>query len=138
MHHLHTETETTIISSHRRIKFLELYKKQVKKTCRCVIPQIFSSYIVTTLFVRSFTQVLFGAEFKIYSIILKIDIDFLRMNVICNCMRFHSHHGSNIELDTDGYVASRKSSFANALTFSERPLSPGEIFLIQIEENESG
>jgi neuralized-like protein 2 len=53
-------------------------------------------------------------------------------------MRFHSHHGSNIELDTDGYVASRKSSFANALTFSERPLSPGEIFLIQIEENESG
>lgn len=62
----------------------------------------------------------------------------LKMNVLCSCMRFHPHHGSNIELDEDGVVASRKNSFANALTFSERPLAPGEIFLIQIEENESG
>jgi neuralized-like protein 2 len=60
------------------------------------------------------------------------------MNVICPCMKFHSHHGSNIELNEEGVVASRKSSFANALTFSERPIAPGEIFLIQIDENEIG
>lgn len=60
------------------------------------------------------------------------------MNVLCVSMHFHSHHGSNIELDDGGVRATRKSSFANALAFSERPLAPGEIFLIQIEENETG
>lgn len=35
-------------------------------------------------------------------------------------------------------VAYRKASFANALTFSERPLLPGELFLLEIEKNELG
>jgi hypothetical protein len=52
--------------------------------------------------------------------------------------RFHSHHGSNIELTSDCTIALRKSSFANALTFSERPLESGEIFLVEIVENELG
>ena len=32
----------------------------------------------------------------------------------------------------------RKSSFADAVTISERPLLPGEIFLVEIEETEPG
>lgn len=55
-----------------------------------------------------------------------------------NYAKFHSHHGSNIELSNNQTTAKRSSSFANALTFSERPLSPGEIFLVEIEENETG
>jgi len=53
-------------------------------------------------------------------------------------MRFHSYHGDNIRLYEDRCVACRDVSFAHAITFSEKPLRPGEIFLIEIERNERG
>lgn len=53
--------------------------------------------------------------------------------------RFSSSlHGGNIVLLDENSVAHRRSSFANALVFSEKPILPGEIFLIEIEKNEGG
>lgn len=52
--------------------------------------------------------------------------------------RFHKNHGSNIILCEDNTVAFRKASFDHGLTFSEKPLRPGEIFLIEIEKDERG
>lgn len=53
-------------------------------------------------------------------------------------MRFHNHRGTNIVFTEDQQVALRKTSFAHAITFSARPLRPMEIFLVEIEKNESG
>lgn len=53
--------------------------------------------------------------------------------------KFHpSLHGDNIILLDENSVAHRRSSFANALVFSEKPILPGEIFMIEIEKNERG
>lgn len=53
-------------------------------------------------------------------------------------VRFHPFHGENIILSDDHTVAYRVKGFANALTFSEEPLLPGQLFLLEIEESESG
>ncbi|XP_018048361.1 PREDICTED: hydrocephalus-inducing protein [Atta colombica] len=52
--------------------------------------------------------------------------------------RFHSIHGENILLCEDSTVAVRTTSFANSVAFSEKPLQPGEIFLVEIEKTERG
>ena len=53
-------------------------------------------------------------------------------------LKFHPRHGENICLCDDNQVARRLSSFAHAIGFSEKPLNPNEIFLIEIEINERG
>jgi len=52
--------------------------------------------------------------------------------------KFHNFHGQNIKLSHGNTVASRETSFAHALVFSEKPLQPGEIFLVEIEKTERG
>ncbi|XP_070493870.1 neuralized-like protein 2 [Chironomus tepperi] len=52
--------------------------------------------------------------------------------------RFHSCHGSNIILCGEKTTALRKQSFANGICFSQEPLKPGELFLIEIGMKEVG
>ncbi|CAF0980077.1 unnamed protein product [Adineta ricciae] len=49
-------------------------------------------------------------------------------------MRFHLEHGKNISFDEQRFTATRINSFSHAMVFSERPLHPGEIFLIEIQD----
>ncbi|XP_050440519.1 neuralized-like protein 2 [Adelges cooleyi] len=56
----------------------------------------------------------------------------------CHQTRFHQYHGYNLSLHEHNTVAHREMSFANAIVFSERSLSPGEVFLIEIESSENG
>lgn len=52
--------------------------------------------------------------------------------------RFHAVHGANVRVDASGTRATRVESFAHGLCFSHRPLEPGQIFLVEIEEKEPG
>ncbi|KAJ7417441.1 Neuralized-like protein 2 [Pitangus sulphuratus] len=52
--------------------------------------------------------------------------------------RFHRVHGTNVRLDASRTLATRVESFANGLCFSQEPLAPGQIFLVEIEEKELG
>jgi neuralized-like protein 2 len=49
-------------------------------------------------------------------------------------MRFHELHGKNILFDEQRLVATRFNSFTHAMIFSERPLYPGELFIVEIED----
>ncbi|NXT23536.1 NEUL2 protein, partial [Syrrhaptes paradoxus] len=52
--------------------------------------------------------------------------------------RFHRVHGANVRLDASRTRATRVQSFANGLCFSQEPLAPGQVFLVEIEEKEPG
>lgn len=52
--------------------------------------------------------------------------------------RFHHYHGNCISLSEGATTAYRTRGFADAVIFSNRPLCPGELFLVEIEENERG
>ncbi|KAM6404334.1 neuralized-like protein 2 [Rhynochetos jubatus] len=52
--------------------------------------------------------------------------------------RFHHVHGANVRLDAGRTRATRVESFANGLCFSQEPLAPGQLFLVEIEEKELG
>uniref|UniRef100_A0A8D0KLN8 Neuralized E3 ubiquitin protein ligase 2 n=1 Tax=Salvator merianae TaxID=96440 RepID=A0A8D0KLN8_SALMN len=51
---------------------------------------------------------------------------------------FHSRHGANVCVDASRTRATRVKSFANGVCFSQEPLQPGQIFLVEIEEKELG
>ncbi|KAE8575590.1 hypothetical protein XENTR_v10003885 [Xenopus tropicalis] len=53
-------------------------------------------------------------------------------------MSFHHIHGANVRIDPSGTLATRVESFANGICFSQEPLQPGQIFLVEIEDKELG
>lgn len=52
--------------------------------------------------------------------------------------RFHPVHGANVRLDASRTRATRVESFAHGLCFSQEPLAPGQLFLVEIAEKEAG
>lgn len=56
----------------------------------------------------------------------------------CPPVRFHRIHGANVRLDPSRTQATRVESFANGLCFSQEPLAPGQLFLVEIDEKEPG
>lgn len=52
--------------------------------------------------------------------------------------KFHNYHGVNIIFYDENTVAYRKASFCQSIAFSEKPLQPNELFLVEIEQNERG
>ncbi|XP_070797990.1 neuralized-like protein 2 isoform X1 [Pituophis catenifer annectens] len=52
--------------------------------------------------------------------------------------RFHAVHGAHVCLDASRTRATRVESFAHGLCFSHRPLEPGQLFLVEVEEKEAG
>lgn len=56
----------------------------------------------------------------------------------CPPVRFHHIHGANIRMDPSHTQATRVESFANGLCFSQEPLVPGQLFLVEIAEKEAG
>lgn len=52
--------------------------------------------------------------------------------------RFHPVHGANVRLDASRTWATRVESFAHGLCFSQEPLAPGQLFLVEIAEKEAG
>ncbi|XP_030373048.1 neuralized-like protein 2 [Scaptodrosophila lebanonensis] len=63
--------------------------------------------------------------------------DMKRRHRLNSIWRFHPFHGANVVLLENSSVALRHKSFADALLFSEQPLTPGDIFLVEIEQIES-
>lgn len=52
--------------------------------------------------------------------------------------RFHKYHGTNVVLCAEDTVACRNQSYANALVFSEFPLKPNDLFMLEIDGTERG
>lgn len=51
--------------------------------------------------------------------------------------KFHPYHGDRIALSENNSVAYRTEGFDDGVVFSEKQLQPGEIFVIEIEQNQS-
>ncbi|GAV08684.1 hypothetical protein RvY_18343 [Ramazzottius varieornatus] len=52
--------------------------------------------------------------------------------------RFHTCQGRNVRLGENRTVATRVASFSDGLVFSEKPLRPNELFLVEVERNDLG
>lgn len=50
--------------------------------------------------------------------------------------KFHPYHGERILLSENCSVAYRTEGFDNGIVFSEKQLQPGELFVIEVEQNE--